>query len=241
MEGLGGQDNEGRKSGKKTVEIHKNPEANGGSQKKENVKIWKTRLTKCPIRVIIKIHSVLVRKTGDLVERIDVFLVCGMVICFAAAGLWDLAAGRVPNRWLAFWFAVGFVYFACSSWLEAAGYLARSAAAVSLFFLFFLVRMMGAADIKCMALLCGYLGFGTGFQVIGTGLVIGACWSLARLLRRRLLQERLYRLIAYIGQTVREKKITAYYIPERDGKEGVIPLVFCLFWGLVFRVCFRLG
>ena len=65
-------------------------------------------------------------------------LVCGMVVCFAAAGLWDLLAGRIPNRWLAFWYTAGFVYFACSSWLAAAGYLVRSAATVGLFFLLFL-------------------------------------------------------------------------------------------------------
>ena len=95
-------------------------------------------------------------------ETLDLPLVCGMVVCFAAAGLWDLLAGRIPNRWLAFWYTAGFVYFACSSWLAAAGYLVRSAATVGLFFLLFLCRMMGAADIKCMALLCAYLGFGAG-------------------------------------------------------------------------------
>ena len=171
-------------------------------------------------------------------ETLDLPLVCGMVVCFAAAGLWDLLAGRIPNRWLAFWYTAGFVYFACSSWLAAAGYLVRSAATVGLFFLLFLCRMMGAADIKCMALLCAYLEFGAGFRVIGSGLVIGAGWSLARLLHRRLLRERLSRLTVYIGQTFRWKRITAYYVPERDGEEAVVPLVFCLFWGLAFCIFF---
>lgn len=98
--------------------------------------------------------------------------------------------------------------------------------------------MMGAADIKCMALLCAYLGFGAGFRVIGSGLVIGAGWSLARLLHRRILRERLSRLTVYIGQTFRWKRITAYYVPERDGEEAVVPLVFCLFWGLAFCIFF---
>ncbi len=171
----------------------------------------------------------------------DELLVRGLVICLAVAGLWDVRAGRIPNRWIAFWCIAGLVCFACGSWLAAAGYLIRIVVTVSLFFLLFLYRMMGAADIKCMALICGYLGFETGFRVIGTGLLIGACWSLALLLRRRLLRDRLRRLTAYIGQTFHGKEITAYYVPERDGKEIVVPLVFCLFWGLVLSIVFARG
>ena len=174
-------------------------------------------------------------------ENVEVPLVCGMVICLAAGGIWDLCAGRIPNLWLAFWFTAGLVYFIYSGWLAAAGYLVRIAVTVSVFFLLFLCRMMGAADIKCMALICGYLGFGSGVQVIGAGMVIGAFWSLFRLVVRKSLGDRLCRLAAYIRQTIHLKQLMVYHSPGKEGKEGVIPLVFCLFWGLAVCVLWKGG
>lgn len=167
----------------------------------------------------------------------DVWLRCGLIFCLAGAGLWDLWNRRIPNWWLTFWFALGLGYLLNSGWLAAAGYLARNAATVGLFFLFFLCRMMGAGDIKCMALICGYLGVASGFFVIGTGMVFGACWSLGKLLCQKQFRERFGGLAVYIRRMFQEKRLIAYYVPERDGKEVTLPLVFCLFWGLcVFLV-----
>ncbi len=156
---------------------------------------------------------------------------CSLMFCLAGAGLWDLWARRVPNRWLTFWFVIGFGCFALSSWLAVAGYLVRCAVTVSVFFLFFLCRMMGAGDIKCMALICGYLGFASGVFVIITGMVVGACWSLTKLLYHRQLWERFGFLSAYFRRIFQEKRWIAYYVPGRDGREVTLPLVFCLFWG----------
>lgn len=167
----------------------------------------------------------------------SMLLRCSLLICLAAAGLWDLRAGRIPNRWLLFWYIVGFGIFVRSGWLAAAGYLVRSAAAVGLLFLFFLCRMIGAGDIKCMALICGYLGFSPGIRVIGAGMLMGAVWSLGKLLTKGLLRERIRYLAAYIGRTFHEKRIIAYYVPERDGADAVLPLGFCLFLGLAVSYC----
>ncbi|MDO5415847.1 MAG: A24 family peptidase [Lachnospiraceae bacterium] len=173
-------------------------------------------------------------------KLLEMLLICSLVICLAAAGLWDFQAGRIPNRWLAFWYAAGAGYFVCSGWLAAAGYLVRCAAAAGLFFLFFLCRMIGAGDIKCMALICGYLGFASGFRVIGIGMIIGAVWSFAKLIHGNLFWERMSRLTAYVRQVFHEKKLIRYYVPERDGREVTLPLAFCLFWGLAVFVFFRI-
>lgn len=161
----------------------------------------------------------------------DVWLRCGLIFCLAGAGLWDLWNRRIPNWWLTFWFALGLGYLLNSGWLAAAGYLARNAATVGILFLFFLCRMMGAGDIKCMALICGYLGVASGFLVIGTGMAFGACWSLGKLLWKKQFRERFGGLAVYFRQIIQEKRLIAYYVPERDGKEVTLPLVFCLFWG----------
>ena len=162
----------------------------------------------------------------------DVLLRCSLILCLAGAGLWDLWIRRIPNWWLTFWFALGLGYLMNSSWLAAAGYLARNAAAVGILFLFFLCRMMGAGDIKCMALICGYLGFASGFFVIGTGMAVGACWSLGKLFYRKQFRDRLGLLTAYIRRTIQEKRLIVYDVSEEDKREVTVPLVFCLFWGL---------
>ncbi len=157
---------------------------------------------------------------------------CSLIICLAAAGLWDIKARRIPNPWIYFWYFFGFGVYACSGWLAVLGYLVRSAAAVSLLFLLFLFRMMGAGDVKCMALICGYLGIPDGLWVIASGMGIGALWSLWKLLHG-LAGERIGYLYAYFRQVFQEKRIIAYYIPERDGRKVTLPLVFCLFLGLI--------
>ena len=158
----------------------------------------------------------------------DVLLRCSLIFCLAGAGLWDLWIRRIPNWWLTFWFALGLGYLMNSSWLAAA----RNAVAVGILFLFFLCRMMGAGDIKCMALICGYLGFASGFFVIGTGMAVGACWSLGKLFYRKQFRDRLGLLTAYIRRTIQEKRLIVYDVSEEDKREVTVPLVFCLFWGL---------
>lgn len=161
----------------------------------------------------------------------NLLLHCSLAVCLAGAGLWDLRTRRVPNTWFAVWFVSGFGVMVSSGWLTAAGYLVRSAATVGGLFLFFLCRMMGAADIKCMALICAYLGFASGGMIIGSGMVFGACWSLGKLLYRKRLRERFGCLTAWFGRVVQEKRVIAYYVPKRDKKGATVPLVFCLFVG----------
>lgn len=175
-------------------------------------------------------------ETGYLVS--DCALLYGsLTICLAAAGLWDKRSRRIPNWWITFWYAAGFFYFVRSGWLAAAGYLVRTAGAVGFLFLFFLCRMAGAGDLKCMALICGYLGFSSGVRVIGLGMVTGALMSLFKLRKKGVFQQRIRYLAAYFRQVFQEKKIIAYYVPERDGREVTIPFVSCLFFGLVI-FCF---
>lgn len=163
-----------------------------------------------------------------------------MMVCLsvylAGAGFWDLKKGKVPNRWLLFWFAAGFTVSAWRGGTDWFPYLIRCGVVIGIFFPFFLFRMMGAGDIKSMALICGYLGFLSGSRVIVTGLVIGAAWSLARLVKKKILWERFLYMVFYFRRIYQEKKIFAYYVKDQDGKEVTIPFVFCLAAGLAVLI-----
>ena len=155
-----------------------------------------------------------------------------LLVCLGAAGGWDLRTGRVPNWWLAFWYGVGLWGWACGGWVGAAGYIGRSLAVVGVFFPLFVCRMMGAGDIKCMALICGYLGFSVGLRAIGAGMALGVGWGLIRWANRGGIRGRLQYLAAYLGRARREKRLYAYHIGKKGGETGTVPLVFFLFLGL---------
>lgn len=113
----------------------------------------------------------------------------------------------------------------------------RFSVVTAVFFIFFVCRMIGAGDIKLAALICGYLGFRAGALAVGFGFLIGAFWSLFKMIVKGILRKRFSCLLAYIRRVLHTGKITAYYIPARDGDETVIPLGMCLFLGtLVYTI-----
>ena len=139
----------------------------------------------------------------------------------------------MPNRWVAFWYGAGLCISACGGVAAAGGYLGRSLVVTAVFFPLFLCRMLGAGDIKSMALICGYLGFSSGIRAIGAGLALASVWGIIELKRRRILWDRLRYLVAYLGRVCREKRAVIYHGEGGDGERAAIPLVAFLFLGLI--------
>ena len=111
------------------------------------------------------------------------------------------------------------------------GYLLRISAYTAVLFPLYILRMVGAGDIKLMAVMAGFLGWGSGFKAITYGCVAGACLALARLLHQRNLWQRLNYLLAYFRRLFLTKEIVPYYRAERDGYGVAIPFAFCLLVG----------
>lgn len=107
------------------------------------------------------------------------------------------------------------------------------AAAVILFFTFFLFRlgMMGAGDGKLMAVIAGYLGMDAGIWAIFTGMVIGALWSLCRLWHGHGLKIRLINLAVYFMQMFQTGKIKKYVGDLESKRAYTIPLAVCMAGG----------
>ena len=80
------------------------------------------------------------------------------------------------------------------------------------------------------------LGFSETIKILCVGFILGAVWSLQKMLRYGSAFQRFLYLSAYIRQILSNKKIEKYYDPVRDGTECVIPLgtCFCMATVLVF-------
>ncbi|WP_394524402.1 prepilin peptidase [Lacrimispora sp. JR3] len=181
------------------------------------------------------------------VTKEGVFIVQYFILLFflGAAAYFDVREHRIPNWWVFLGMSNGMVLAIFQAGSPSADFLLlkapfwfllRMLAATAVFFLFFLCRMIGAGDIKLAALICGYLGFRTGSASIGAGFLIGAFWSLIKMAGKGSLLYRLSCFLTYIRYVFQTGKITAYYHPDRDGYDMVIPLGPCLFLGTFITI-----
>jgi prepilin peptidase CpaA len=120
-----------------------------------------------------------------------------------------------------------------------AAFMVRIMLAAAAGFPFFLFRMVGAGDIKFMAVMAGCFGLERGFWSMAIGLCLGAVLALGRMLRDGGICRRFLYLTAYIRRLIQSKEIEAYYCPERDGYQCVIPLGACFFAGMLITVLWK--
>lgn len=153
-----------------------------------------------------------------------------LCVILLVAGVSDFRYRRVYNRWLFMGMTAG-VLLCGKDFLLPAGIVFVP------FFLLFRLRLVGAGDVKLMVLMAGYLGLDAGLTAIGIGFLIGAIWSLCRLLHDKDLRIRLTYLSAYFRRVFLTGMITAYEAPSwEDGREQ-IPLAVCLAVGTYLYLC----
>lgn len=166
----------------------------------------------------------------------DMWLV--LVILFGGA-CYDMKEHRVPNWWVvsAALCGLGLCILDAPEGKEMLAvfrYMARLAMVTAVMFPLFVFRVMGAGDIKMMAVITGCLGFSAGIKAIVCGFLIGAVLALVKMLMQKNLFKRLNYLAAYIRRLFLTKEIVPYYAAERDGSQAVIPFTLCLFFGYLW-------
>lgn len=175
----------------------------------------------------------------------EFILVTSLWVCAVA----DLKERRIPNGGLAVGSALVFVSLVWEvskaegrqfAFWAAVWFLARLVFTGMLVFPFFLFRMTGAGDVKMMSVIVAALGVKRGAVSVMLGLCLGAVLSLVRMLRHGSIFQRFCYLFAYVRRVFQNRKIEAYYVPERDGEECVIPLGPCLWIG-AFSVILWMG
>ena len=179
--------------------------------------------------------------------EVFIFISSGLLLVILAVGAWfDIREQRVPNWWCILACAAG----VCLTWQTAAGegsawplllYTARLLVVAAVWFPLFRLRMIGAGDVKLMALIVGFLGFGTGVPVILYGFFIGAVLAFLKMLVCRNLHQRLRYCFAYFRRLFLTGERMPYYEASRDGRTVVIPLGFCLMAGYVMSLLYYGG
>lgn len=164
----------------------------------------------------------------------------GLLLVTLLGGAWyDMREQRIPNWWC----ICGCMGGVCLTWIlalpeekvwQALLYLIRIGTVMAVWFPLFRLRMIGAGDIKLMALMAGYLGFLTGAYAVLYGFFIGAVLAFLKMLICRNLHQRLMYFFAYIRRLFLTNELVPYYQASRDGKEAVIPLGVCLLGGYVW-------
>ena len=110
-----------------------------------------------------------------------------------------------------------------------AGLAARVIGTCAVFYTLFLCRMLGAGDIKLMALCTGLLGMGPGLLVIFTGLFLAALRAAGMICQQGSLWMRMERIGTFIIRSGREGKLLEY--PGREDKRNILRLGPWLFLG----------
>ncbi len=162
-----------------------------------------------------------------------------MLVVLLGGAYYDVREHRIPNWWI-----LGAVVCGLSLAMlvtpegrygfAAAGYLLRMAVTTAVLFPLFLTRMVGAGDIKMIAVMVAYLGFSAGIRAIACGCFLGAVLALAKLLAQKNLRRRLMYLFVYFRRLFQTKEIVPYYRADRDGYGAVIPFAGCLCLGYVW-------
>lgn len=168
-----------------------------------------------------------------------------LLFVFLTGGAWqDLRRSRIPNWWI----SIGVVSFVTAQFIRApsgglpefgllmASFLLRIAAFVLVLFPLFLFRMMGAGDIKVMALMGGYLGIFHGITAIFYGLAASAVWSLLYMIHKKIFKKRIIYFLLYVSRFIKTGQILPYYKADRDDPQAAFCLIPFLWCGLCFWI-----
>ncbi len=163
-------------------------------------------------------------------DRIFLLIVTGMAV------IWDLKTKRIPNHLILIGLLAGclaqIVRFGISGVLF---FLSGSLLPIILLAILYFFRMLGAGDIKLLAVIGGFLGSSSGIRCLVYAFLFGALYSFILLIRRNLLKKRLCYFFAYIRNFYHTKK----WSPYRKGEESKAE--FCFSVAILFGLIVWMG
>ena len=134
----------------------------------------------------------------------------------------DIQSFRISNRLIVSGSVFGLFFQILESGVKGAGvFLLNVSIPVILFYLLFLIRALGAGDIKLFSMIGGIWGFQMLCKTIAVSFLVGAVLSLCKLLYHRNLISRLLVFKGYVRQVLNTGRLSEYP-QEVQGKQHVI-------------------
>lgn len=149
----------------------------------------------------------------------------------------DRARGKIPNRLTAGGMAAALVLGTLRG--KAWGDMILSAGAVlAVGFPLAVLKMMGAGDVKLMAVICAWLGLPLGGRGIVLGFFLAGGWSFFYMAVRGTLKRRMNYLQGYLFRCMAVRRLEPYMDPANRSKEDAILMgpFFCVGTAAVLAV-----
>lgn len=160
---------------------------------------------------------------GSIEDQVLVFLI------LLPASLCDLHRYRVPNVIICIGLALSLYrkiwqYGIWGVWYFSIGCLVPFVVC----FIFYLLHMFGAGDIKLFSIIFSYYTIEYGVRVMIVSLLAGAFFSVSKMLLQRSFFRRFRHLSQYVKKLAAGETVTVYYDLKKCGDEGVIPFTICI-------------
>lgn len=169
----------------------------------------------------------------------EIFQKASVCLVALTAAFWDIRKGKIPNALIAAGLICGGIFqIVRFGVLGSVFFLGSALLPVVLFSGLFYFRMIGAGDVKLLAVLGGFLGPGKFCACLICTLVMGGILSLGLMLYRGNPAKRLRCLVDYFLDYLRTGQWRSYR--QETGRDGEFPLavpvlfsVLCYVGGLL--------
>lgn len=148
-------------------------------------------------------------------------MVCLLFLLTAAVWM-DIHTNKISNRLIGFGLFLGYIRnLTVYGWNGSVYFLIQISLPVLVFYLLFLMRALGAGDIKLFSVIGSCIGLEGLVKVVIYSFLSGAAFSCIVLVRNQNLYSRLTYFSGYIRTALLTKSITKYDY-KSDGKQNMI-------------------
>ena len=146
-----------------------------------------------------------------------------LAVFLAVAGIFDLFFRRIPNILSLALLAVCVVFTAGSAGFSDLGrVLLRILVTGAVFYPFYAIGVLGAGDVKLMAVSCGFFAGDRCLVFLFLSLLIAAGTGIVKMGLNGEMGKRMHRLAMYLGKMIRTGKVERYHCNRQAAlKSGV--------------------